>query len=677
MNLIEPFISALGWALVHSIWQIALVGIIVWIILGLSRDISSSRKHRIVLVGLAAVFLSFSYTTGLYISNSKVSDTIKPESFQQQELINTSLDLETHPTIPINQEKSFLYRVQNYIAANTNTIAGVWMLGFMIFLIRFTGSSLYIHRLRSRYADALEETWQAMGNQIRNNLLIKRSIRILESDLIQVPITTGFLRPVIILPLGLVTHIPFNQLEAIITHEMAHIQRHDYLINVFRSLLEALFFYHPIFWWLSRKLELYREHACDDVTINHCGSSEPLQRALLDLSSIKPKAANPAAALFQNPNHLLNRIKRMKTSQNNPKRRGNLAGFILFPAIVLTLALASAFAPRITEYPDLSNAAHPPIEIRSETPVIPSNPVEEVDVVQEPEPLDQPNPVPETTPDSTQKTIGVKAKTEEGYILLEFDEDMNLQKITKNGKEVQGEEKEKYQRLADKTQKVFHEEEKMKQRQQELELLEEQLENVQKRMQEVQEEYSELWQSYREKSMLDGHFQWPDVYADVFSDIPAPPPSFDVYPFYRDIPYPDDSAFQRYIDFDFENGFDPVEFDDQMKRSMDLYEDALRSQERVHEERMQKYKLQQEKQYKKAKQYRVQQELIRVFEKRIKSELIQDELIDGWDDLESFELTADFMKVNGEKQSKKLHQKYQELYESVMEKKLEGKIRIH
>lgn len=677
MNAIESLISALGWALVHSVWQIALIGIVIRIALALFRSISSSRKHFIVLVGLIAVFLLFSYTTGLYLTNSDVSDSVKIESFQGYGLVNTSLDQGYPASIPTTQETSVLYRIQRSISGNTGTITGIWLFGFVFFLVRFTGSSLYIHRLRNNYSDLLEEKWQALGERIRTNLLIKRSIRILESDLIQVPITAGLFRPVIILPLGLVTQIPFNQIEAILVHEIAHIKRHDYLINVFRSFLEALFFYHPVFWWLTRKLEIFREHACDDITINQCGTPEPLQKALLDLSSYNPKALDPAAALFKNSNHLLNRIKRMKTRHNHPKKKGSLAGFILFPAIVLTFAIASAFAPRMADIPAFKNTSNPTIEIRSETPPIPSNRIEPKDAIQASEPVKTTKVFPEPTPDSTQKTIGVKAKTEEGYVLLEFDEDMNIQKITKNGKELQGEEKEKYQRLANKTKKVFQEEEKMKARQQELEAMEHQLEEVQKRMQEVQEEYAELWHSYREKSMLNGDFRLPDVYADVFSDMNADPPSFSVYPNYRDVWAPFDSLIPGPGEFYFEQEFDPEQFDAHMKRSMELYEDAMRDKEQEYEQRMLEFKHQQKQHYNNAKQYRLQQELYRVFEDKVRRALLQNELIDAWDGFESFELTEDYLKVDEKKQSKKLHRKYLDLYESVMDKKLVGRINIH
>ena len=107
------------------------------------------------------------------------------------------------------------------------------------------------------------------------------------------------LKPVILLPVGLATSLPIDQVEAILAHEMAHIRRNDYLINLLKSLIEVVFFYHPVIWWISSTLETEREHCCDDITIRICGNEKSLQKALLNLQQFGQYQTALATAFTQ------------------------------------------------------------------------------------------------------------------------------------------------------------------------------------------------------------------------------------------------------------------------------------------------------------------------------------------------------------------------------------------
>ena len=100
---------------------------------------------------------------------------------------------------------------------------------------------------------------------------IGRAIRVAQSAAVQVPSVIGWLRPVVLLPMSALTGLTPGQLESILAHELAHIRRHDYVINVLQSAAEVLLFYHPACWWLSRRMRVEREHCCDDAAIEVCG----------------------------------------------------------------------------------------------------------------------------------------------------------------------------------------------------------------------------------------------------------------------------------------------------------------------------------------------------------------------------------------------------------------------
>ena len=102
---------------------------------------------------------------------------------------------------------------------------------------------------------------------------ISRPVRILQSTLVEIPIVAGWLTPVILLPVSILAELSPQQLEAILAHELAHIRRHDYLVNLLQTVAETLLFYHPAVWWVSRRIRIEREHCCDDAAVRVCGDN--------------------------------------------------------------------------------------------------------------------------------------------------------------------------------------------------------------------------------------------------------------------------------------------------------------------------------------------------------------------------------------------------------------------
>jgi HEAT repeat protein len=148
----------------------------------------------------------------------------------------------------------------------------------------------------------------------------------------------GWLRPVILLPASALTGLTPQQLEAIIAHELAHIRRHDYLINLLQAVIETLLFYHPAVWWVSRQIRQEREHCCDDLAVAVCGDSLTYARALLEMEQLR--AAGPQLAMAVNGGSLMNRIQRLVGAQ--PKHANRFGG--LFAGVITLTTLISAVA---------------------------------------------------------------------------------------------------------------------------------------------------------------------------------------------------------------------------------------------------------------------------------------------------------------------------------------------
>jgi beta-lactamase regulating signal transducer with metallopeptidase domain len=121
------------------------------------------------------------------------------------------------------------------------------------------------------------------------------------------------------LPVGALTGLTTQQLKTIIAHELAHIRRHDYLINLLQAMIETLLFYHPAVWWVSRRIRQEREHCCDDLAVAMCGDALTYARALLEMERLR--SAGPQLAVAANGGLLMDRIQRLVSGQPQQTNR--------------------------------------------------------------------------------------------------------------------------------------------------------------------------------------------------------------------------------------------------------------------------------------------------------------------------------------------------------------------
>jgi GWxTD domain-containing protein len=162
-------------------------------------------------------------------------------------------------------------------------------------------------------------------------------VRLLESGLAEVPSVIGHFRPLILMPIGVLAGLLPTQIESILLHELAHIQRHDYLINTLQRYVEGLLFYHPAVWWISAVIRTEREHCCDDLAVSISGDPHEYAIALAALE----QNHFPTAALAATGGNLVKRIHRLLY----PKTRGAWAPFLAVMILVLTGTVAVAAWP--------------------------------------------------------------------------------------------------------------------------------------------------------------------------------------------------------------------------------------------------------------------------------------------------------------------------------------------
>ena len=183
---------------------------------------------------------------------------------------------------------------------------------------------MWVQRLKSHRTTAVSARWQHTAQTLARQLHIRRPVRLLESASVAVPTVIGWLRPVVLMPASALAGLSPEQLQAILAHELAHIRRHDYLVNLLQTLVETLLFYHPAVWWLSRRIRAEREHCCDDLAVSLCGDPYTYARALADLEGLR--APSVPLALAATGGSLLGRVRRLVIGAVARRTWARLAG---------------------------------------------------------------------------------------------------------------------------------------------------------------------------------------------------------------------------------------------------------------------------------------------------------------------------------------------------------------
>jgi hypothetical protein len=176
---------------------------------------------------------------------------------------------------------------------------------------------------------------------------------LLESIRVDVPMVIGYLRPAILLPASALLNLTPQQLEAVLAHELAHIRRHDYAVNLLQNLVEGLLFYHPAVWWVGKQVRAEREQCCDDLAVPVCGGVRQYAQALTAMEEARMPA--PGAALAANGGPLMQRIRRLLRQPR--ERRPLLASAIA--GITVLMAIGAAMAAWVPQAPPAAPKAAP------------------------------------------------------------------------------------------------------------------------------------------------------------------------------------------------------------------------------------------------------------------------------------------------------------------------------
>lgn len=332
----ESLINGIGWTLLHSLWQGLLFAMLMSSVLLLIPQRRSGLRYTVAISALI-LFAGISAKTFLMVYQPEEAAAGKN---QQQVTVSTVLPDLSESSQMEQDEYSVLEKTAAFIKTeygkNISIAVSIWMLGVIIFGLKFAGGFAYSRRLKKSFEKA-DHRSKSLFRKLTDQLNISENVEIGESRLVKTPLTIGFFKPLVLFPAGMIAGIPGDQLEAILLHELAHIKRKDYLVNILQSFAEVIFFFNPAVWWMSNKIREEREHVCDDIAAEYCGDKLSLMKALSTVNQSGFAESNFALTFGRNKNNIYRRIKRMTGTNDNPN--GRMAVLTLL-TILLTAIIA-------------------------------------------------------------------------------------------------------------------------------------------------------------------------------------------------------------------------------------------------------------------------------------------------------------------------------------------------
>ncbi len=344
----ERLLKAIGWTILHSLWQAVLVALALGVLLVLLKKYSSGIRYFVAVMAQTAVLLLAAITFfSYYITVSEPATAMLPAP-NSPEMARWAAsfvagDAAVSPVAEEADPWAVMSSFIDYFNRHLPFVVTIWLLGASLLLLRFTGSVVWVQRLRHYNNRPLATAWQNKAEEIALYMGVSRAIVVLESAAVSVPVVIGHLKPVILLPLGAVSGLTPRQVESVLAHEIAHIARNDYLVNILQSVTDILFFFNPAHWWISGLVRSEREHCCDDMAVSFQQEPFCFARALTQLELMragKQIAGNPplAMALFGKKGRLFKRVQRLlnHTHSNPTFREGFMAALVLMASITLT-----------------------------------------------------------------------------------------------------------------------------------------------------------------------------------------------------------------------------------------------------------------------------------------------------------------------------------------------------
>lgn len=336
------WLHAFGATLFHSLWLGILLSLLVAVIMFSTRKAAASLRYNLLTGSLLLFVIA---TTVIFCKSLGLQDGATDTNL----IVATANEpAQISPSVAVLQD-NMLSGVNNLLEVWNAYAAQIVLVWFLIICAKsiqlFVGLNGVYH-LRSTKVYAAGNRWDEKIGVLANRMGVKQTVSLLQSGIAQVPMAVGYFKPLVLIPLGLLNGLSDSEVEAILCHELAHIKRRDYLINLLQSFVEIVFFFNPAVLWVSKLIRNERENCCDDLAVLHMDDKRNYVKALITCQEFQLNPPRFAMAITGKKNHLFQRISRMlfdtKTTLNKMEKT------ILTIALV-SVVIGSAAFKNVTE----------------------------------------------------------------------------------------------------------------------------------------------------------------------------------------------------------------------------------------------------------------------------------------------------------------------------------------
>jgi beta-lactamase regulating signal transducer with metallopeptidase domain len=321
--------------LVASLWLGAAMALLTAIIIVLTKRSGPQLRYKL-LTGLLTLFVAAT----LYIFFDVFSHTIN--TIENNSVMMIAGNTMIQGTPDNQQQKTITDTLLTFIETHSDIIVSLWFIVICFKCVQLISGLRNVQRLKKRNITEAGSYWNRRMSQLAAKINITKPVVLLQSSLAKIPMVIGHLKPVILFPVGILNALSPNEVEAILLHELAHIKRNDFLVNLLQQFAAVFFFFNPAVLWILSLIKNERENCCDDIAIAVTQDKKIFIRALVTFHEYN-NAMSYATAFGGAKNHLLNRVKRIIT--NNNKTLSNMEKLILTSGIIITCIITVAFSP--------------------------------------------------------------------------------------------------------------------------------------------------------------------------------------------------------------------------------------------------------------------------------------------------------------------------------------------
>jgi beta-lactamase regulating signal transducer with metallopeptidase domain len=329
------FTDALGWTLLHFLWEGTLLVVVLAVALAVLRSARPQVRYMVSCAALMGMILSAVATFRIIKTGGGQPYIAGSAGFP---MLPTLLAAPSAGSMPI------AHIATDYLPL----LVWAWLSGVIALGIRSLGGWAMAKRFARRHTWPAEAVWAERFAGLAERLAIGRPVRLAVSGLAQVPSVVGWLRPVLLVPAAVFSGLAPEQVEALLLHELAHVRRYDYLVNLLQTAAETLLFYHPAVWWVSARIRQERENCCDDLAVAFCGSTLTYVQALTELEQMCQPA--PRLAMAATGSSLLQRVQRLL--RMNQAAPAMAAGWTASLAILVILCGAGFAGKALAQRPN-------------------------------------------------------------------------------------------------------------------------------------------------------------------------------------------------------------------------------------------------------------------------------------------------------------------------------------